>query len=613
MKTLPFAGLVGLASLGSHAQVPPSPFTRFPDPVVVTATRALQPAATLHEAIVITREDIEQSAPLSLGELLEQRADIELRATGGPGQPQGIFIRGAGAAQTLVLVDGLRVGSATQGGTSIENIPLELIERIEVVKGPLSSLYGSEAAGGVVQIFTRGKSVPHLFATVGYGSDNDRRAAAGVSTVDKDTSATLSMGYRKVDAPSATNPRVPFGAFDPDKDPYENAYGNLRVAQKLWQGEVLALEAFGSRARTRFDSGIPPNGEDDYSDQTIGGARITSSDQFASWWTSKLAVGTAVDKLAFHGQFPSVIETRQDQGSWINEITYPTGSLVAGLEGVRQYVKSDDSTPYDKRSRDTRSGFAAINESWQGNRLEASARRDHDDQFGNRNTGSVGYGYEWPQWFRISGIGARGFRAPTFNDLYARFPGYTPQPNLKPERSESREYSVSSATGAAIGWRLTRFDNKFEDLIVFDNALSTVRNVSRARIRGWEGSAEGRLWGVRWRAQYTQQNARDEDSGKRLQGRADRHGTLDLSRGWGSITAGLTVRVSGPRFDSIDEDPTTRLPGHGVVDARVGYAIDKHWSVTLHAANLGDKRYENAFGYDAPRRQVLLNVKFEAF
>ena len=247
------AGLLGLAATASQAQVPPyPPVSRSLDPVVVTATRALAAQTTLRDATVITREDLDAAGALSLGEVLERHAGVELRATGGPGQPQGLFIRGAGTAQTLVLVDGMRVGSATIGTTAIEHIPLELIERIEIVKGPLSSLWGSEAMGGVVQIFTRGKDVPHLFANAAVGTDRDRGVAAGITTIEKGTAAVLTMGYREVDAPSATTSRAPF-CHDPDRDPYDNAYANLRLAQRLWQGENLVFEAVGSRGRTAFD------------------------------------------------------------------------------------------------------------------------------------------------------------------------------------------------------------------------------------------------------------------------------------------------------------------------------------------------------------------------
>lgn len=614
MKPLPIAGLFTLAALGAQAQSSTLQYPRNLDTVIVTATRSLAGGSTLRDATVITRDEIESAGALSLGELLERRAGVELRATGGPGQPQGIFIRGAGAAQTLVLIDGLRAGSATQGTTSIENIPLEMIERIEVVKGPMSSLYGSEAAGGVIQIFTRGKSVPHLFVSTAYGTSNDRRVSAGLATAEKDTVLSLAMGARKVDAPSATNPRATF-SYDPDKDPYENAFANLHASQRLWQGEILALDAFVSRGRTRFDAGIPFDGipVDDRSDQTISGARFSSSTNFMPWWSSRLVVGQGRDKLAFHGQFASQIETRQDQAGWINEFATLGGTMVAGLETVRQSVRSDESLVYARDRRDTNSGFVSLTQDLQGQRFEGSVRRDDDDQFGTRNTGSVSYGVDWPQGARLSATFARGFRAPTFNDLYARFPGYIPNPGLLPERSNSREIALRSVAGAATSWRLTAFDNRFDDLIVFDGVAGTVKNVASARIRGIEASVDASWLGVRWRASVTAQRPRDEDSGLRLQSRAERFASIDASRAFGAWTAGIALHASGDRFDSTTQSADTRLPSYAVVDARVRYAIDKRWSVELTAANLGDRRYESSVGYDAPRRSVLLNLRFEAF
>ena len=208
MKPLSLAGLLGLASLGAQAQAPA--FATPPVPRPRRRHRHAQPAPATPDAARRHRHHARGAGRvagnLSLAEVLQRRAGVEFRATGGPGQPTGLFIRGAGTAQTLVLVDGVRVGSATIGTTSIENIPLEMIERIEVVKGPLSSLYGSDAIGGVVQIFTRGKNVPHFFATAAYG-DGQRPARLGGRrpAPTRTTSFSLAAGARKVDAPSATN------------------------------------------------------------------------------------------------------------------------------------------------------------------------------------------------------------------------------------------------------------------------------------------------------------------------------------------------------------------------------------------------------------------------
>ena len=611
MKPLPFAGLLGLAALGAHAQVaaPPFPFapTAF-EPVVVTASRTLVAAPTLRDAIVITREDLEASGSLSLAEVLQRRAGIEVRATGGPGQPQGLFVRGAPSAQTLVLVDGLRVGSATVGTTSIENIPIDLIERIEVVKGPLSSLYGSEAMGGVIQIFTRGKTVPHLFGTASYGTDADRRLSAGVASVDGKSTFAASIGGRRVDAPSATTDRVAF-CHDPDRDPYENAFGNLRVTHRMWQGEVLELEGFATRGRTNFDG----CGDGDRNDQTISGARFTSSSNFTRDWSSRLSVGEGRDQLQVHGGFPARFETRQSQVAWINELAIPAGKLVGGYEVLRQRVRSDESTVFAKTERDTRSLFAGINEAWGIQRLEASIRRDDDDAFGKRDTGSLGYGYLWEGVGLLSGTWARGFRAPTFYDLYGPSSDfYQPNPALRPEHNKSSEISLRGAERlAGMTWKVTAFDNRIEDLIAY--SFPTVANVNRARIRGVELNADGKAWGGSWTASYTIQKPRDETTGARLQGRAEQFGAFNAERRFGDWSVGVTLTASGDRFDSANEAPASRLGGYAVVDARATWRYDKFTRVELAVVNLTDKRYETSVGYEGTRRGILVGVRFDAF
>lgn len=608
MNPIHFAGLAGLAVSGViHAQ--PLPIVSSSTPLLVTATRSLAAGPTLREAVVITREELDAAGSLSLGEVLARRAGLELRATGGPGQPQGLFIRGAGTAQTLVLVDGLRVGSATIGTTSLENIPLEIVERIEVVKGPLSSLYGSDAIGGVVQVFTRGKGVPHLFAAAGVGNDRERRLSAGFTAADADTALTVTLGAREVDAPSATNPRAPF-SHDPDRDPYENAFANVRVSHRLWQGEMVTLEAFGSRGRTRYDAGLPFEGPalDDRNDQTLAGARVSSTNEIMPGWTSRLSLGHGRDRIATHGLFPGEFETRQDQASWINELTTGAGILSAGAETVRQRV--GPAGLFTRESRRTHSVFGGLRESWRGHRLEASIRGDDDDQFGRHTTGSASYGYEWEGVARASFTWGRGFRAPTFFDLYAPATDfYQSNPDLRPERSESREVSLRSAGTQALRWRVTAYDNRIDDLIVY--VFPTVRNVGRAEIRGVEATVELEALGARWRATGTSQKPRDADTGERLPGRARHFGTLEVERDFGPVRGALLVHASGERYDQPGE--AARLPGYATLDARVRYRLDKRWAIEVSGTNLANKRRETSVGYDAPGRGVLVSLRFDAF
>lgn len=607
MKSAPFAGLAAAVALGAQAQSP-APFQPF-ETLVVTAARGEQRLAdALRDVVVIPRDRIEQSGAISLAELLQRHAGVEFRGTGGPGQPSGLFLRGANAAQTLVLVDGLRVGSATVGTTSIEHIPLDLVERVEVVKGPLSSLYGADAIGGVVQVFTRAAAKPRLFASAGAGNSGEYRASAGFTAIEKEVTYSLSAGARQSDAPSATNDRA--FCHDPDRDPYENAFANAQVSWRWWQGEDITVAGFASRGKTRFDGcpGADGTFADDRNDQQLSGARVVSRSWFAPWWVSRLTLGQGRDKLEIRGSEPARFETRQDQVAWLNEFGTLLGPVVVGAEAVRQQVESD--AAFTRNRREVKSVFASANETWQGQRLEASVRRDEDDQYGGRNTGTVSYGAPWPGVGFVAMTAGKGFRAPTFYDLYGPTSDfYRPNPDLRPERSESREVTVRTLPGVAWPGRLTWFDNRIEDLITY--VFPTMENVRRARIKGLEASVEGFVAGVKVRGSFTQQRPEDEDTGYRLQGRAERFGRLELEhvRGSWRFTAGVTA--SGDRYDSADESPATRLPGYAILDAAVRYRLDKRTVLELSGSNLADKRYEHAVGYEAPRRAVLFSIRFE--
>lgn len=618
MKTSPLAGLAAAVALGAHAQQVLPSYSAAPtlafqplDSIVVTATRSPQRAIdALRDVEVITREDIDRAGPVSLAELLQRDALVEFRGTGGAGQPAGLFLRGANAGHTLVLIDGLRVSSATVGTTSIENIPLELIERIEIVKGPLSSLYGPDAIGGVVQIFTRASTKPRLFASAGYGSSSDARLAAGFTAIEGSTTVSFSTGGRKVDAPSATNDRA--FCHDPDRDPYDNAFANLQVLSRLSPGETLAFSGFTSRGRANFDGCPDAQGRfaNDRNVQTLDGANVSSSMAYAPWWTSRITLGQGRDALSIEGSTPARFETRQDQASWLHEFSTPNGKLLAGIETLRQKVLSD--TAFSQTKRDTNSAWVGLSESWASYRLEASARRDDDHQFGGRNTGTVSVGVPWTGVGILTATYGRGFRPPTFFDLYAPSSDfYVANPGLRPEQSRSRELALRSEPMAGWRLRLTGFDNRIEDLITY--VFPTMQNVRRARIRGLEASAEGTVWGTSVKASLAAQRPRDEDTGYQLQGRAERFGRLQASRSFGSWSVASGVTASGKRFDSADEAPASRLPGYAIADATVRYAAGKNWTVEVTASNLLDKRYEHAIGYDAPRRGVLLNVRFEAW
>ena len=603
MRCLPLLGLAGLAGLGAHAQSP-EPL----DPIIVTATRTPQALDTsLRDATVITRDEIAAAGKISFAELLQRKANVEIRVTGGPGQPASIFMRGANAQQTLVLVDGMRVGSATVGNTAVENLPLDLMERIEVVKGPLSSLYGSDAMGGVIQIFTRGADKSRLFASLTGGTPGDYSGNAGFTYAGDDTTVSLSAGARKVDAPSVTNEKS--FCHDPDRDPYRNAYFNLRATQVLATDQSLSFYAFASRGKTHFDGCTDFNGlaYDDQNEQTLGGASIVSSNRITDTWVSRLTFGQGRDKLEITGSYPSSFETVQNQASWLNELAIPGGNVLLGVETLRQEVQP--ASEFSTSGRTTNAVFGSVRESRHGQTVEASLRHDKDDQFGGRTTGNLGYGLAVGDWGAVSAVYGKGFRAPTFYDLYGPTSDfYVPNPGLQPERSTSIE--ARWRLPALAGWNasIIYFDNKIEDLIVY--VYPTVENVRNATIRGTQVELRGVLWEFAINASGTWQNPTDDETGKQLQGRAKSYGSLDISRSWGDWRVSAWITGTGARYDSNTESPSTRLPGYAVVGANVRYQLDREWSMELTGNNLGNTRYSLATGYDQPASTVLLTARY---
>ena len=578
------------------------------DAIVVTATRTPQPAeSTLGQTIVITRADIESAGPVDLAQLLRIHANADVRTTGGPGQPASLFLRGTNGNHTLFLIDGLRVNSASLGSTSIETIPLDLIERIEIVKGPFSGLYGSDAMGGVVQIFTRDDAKPLLRATLGVGNRNAMNANAGVAATEGDTHFTLNAGHSRIRAESATNPRATF-SYNEDRDPHRVDHVNAKISRTFRNGETLTLSAFQSSGRTDFDGGATTSNSNR---QKISGYQLESRNELSPGWQSRLVVGRGTDDLRYEGGFTAKFKTEQDQVYWTNELKTDRGFMTVGADA--RVEKVSGSSPFEIARRETKSVFAGYLERMGSSQLEFNLRRDEEEQFGSRNTGSVSYGLKLSTELQLYAKGGRAFRAPSFSDLYLPpDPDFGPSSNplLRPEKSDAAEIGLKYRTPQFMV-SLVGFNQKIDDLITFVFG-SGPQNVRRARIRGVELQGGTRWFDTNMRMAVTAQRPEDEDTHKRLQGRAETLVTLNLDRTWGKWRAATTVTHTGERFDSTTEAPASRMSAYTLLDANLRYAIDKYWTIELAIANVTDKRYELAQGYNAPGRLFMLNLKFAA-
>lgn len=576
------------------------------DPTVITATRTPQRASDMvAETTVLTRQDLQKSEARTLSELLATTAGIQFAANGGLGKASSIFVRGLEARHVLLLVDGVRVGSATLGTPSLDNLPLELIERVEIVRGPLTSLYGSGAMGAVVQIFTR-RGAATTGASVAAGSHRYGRVSAGVG-VDSPVELAAQAQRLKTEGFSATNAQVPFGNFNPDRDPFAQTSAAARLGARLaeaWRADALLLQA---RGRTHYDDGA---GADTYARlrNSVGGLQL--SGQPSAPWRTVLALGRSMDVYdtrASASPFVTLgpIETEQTQFSWENVLKSPYGQWLLVAERIEQDV-SRPGAPFTVSSRTVDALAVGYTLAVAGHDLQASLRRDRNSQFGNQTTGAFGYAYALsPQWRIGAGYG-ESFTAPSFNQLY--FPSFG-NPNLLPEEGEHYELFGAFGEGQTRA-RLTAYEHRYRGFI---SAGPAPANLPLVRIRGASLDAQSAFGAWRLDAGIDYVDPRNRTAGanfnRRLPRRALAAARAGIGYEFGAWQTGAQLRAQGRRYD--DSANTRPLGGYAVLDLRADWRVARHWTVGARINNALDKAYETAYGYNQPGREFYLSLRWQ--
>jgi len=602
LKPVAMTLAAGLAAINAFA-VEPDRATALTEPVFVTATRTPETLPSIIRPVeLITEQVIERSGQDTLTELLQQQANVQITANGGPGQTSNVFLRGANSTHTLVLLDGIRLNNAAGGTTPFENLPPSQIARVEIVPGPMSSLYGSEALGGVIQLFTnRWPDAPRISASAGYGSYNTSQVTGGVSAGSDTTGFTLNAGYIGTDGFSATNASAPAFAFNPDDDGYRNTSASGTLVHRFAPDQEIGFTGLYSKGRTHFDSGPT---SDDINNQTIGVYSAYSRNRLTSMWQSLVRVGVSADSLTIDGAFPGAIDSHQTQVTWQNDFSTAIGTVVAGVEYLRQEVAGDTSFAVDERN--IYSVFAGYTGAFGPHTLQASVRNDDNSQFGSQTTGALGYAFALNTDLRLRASAGTAFRAPTFFDLY--YPGFG-NPDLQPEEGASWEVGADYRTGAH-RLALTYFNNRITNLIVFDAATFVPENLGEARIKGLELAYDGQLAGLELRARLTLQDPVNATTGSRLPRRAEIFGNAGVARSFGRLRVGAEVVGAGPRFDSIDEAPSSRMDGYVLLNFLASYSLARGWSVDLRWNNALNTDYELAQGYSTPGSNVFVSLQY---
>ncbi|MFZ2162304.1 MAG: TonB-dependent receptor [Sideroxyarcus sp.] len=589
--------------------------------VVVTATRLKQPLnQSLSSATVITEQDIRDSQAPDVPTILRSVAGIEIDPSGGMGKTTGVFLRGTDSTHVLVLIDGVRVNSATIGTTAVEQLMLDQVERIEVVRGNVSSLYGSEAIGGVIQIFTkRGHGAGAANVSVGFGDQGTRRLSAGFGGATDGTDFNVQLSSFKTDGVSALNPDLALNA-NPDLDGYRNNSLSANVGHAFNTDHRVTASLFGSNGNNQYDTSsayVQPTDVNSSRSQ-IWKFSLASDNQINETWHSKVQFANGVDQYRdfLNGQpkaYGSLYQTSSDQLTWQNSLHLDDShQLLLGAESLRQTVSSDMNPGYVQNTRQIYSLFAGYTGNHGAHQAQLNLRQDNISQYGGKTTGLMGYGYGLTDAWRATASYSTAFRMPKFNELYWPDTGYGGgNPALKPERSRNLEAGLRYASGGQ-QFDAVYFDNRIGDLIAGWPPV----NIDKARIEGVEISYAGRFGDTGVKAALTSQNPRDEITGAQLIRRAKLHSSLGLTQQVGAWQVGGEWLYSGTRQDTY-YDPYTfasssrTLAAYNVFNLTAGYAINKDMRLSLRADNLTNQNDSSAYGYNPLGRRLFVAFHYQ--
>ena len=626
--------LLSLPLAAAHAQSTasaPMQTSRL-DAVVVTATR--EPAAlaeVVADVVVIDAEQIRASGADSLEDLLRRLAGAQLSRNGGPGQSAGVLLRGSGANGSVVLVDGVRLVSATLGQAALESISLAHVERIEVLRGPASSLYGADAIGGVVRITTRrgasGDAAPSLQATARVGSLKSREFAASIGAGGP-VDWSLGLARESSQGISAVAPGDRFGQHNPDRDGFTRTSAQAALGAELAAGHRVSASLLAARLNARYDAAefapptFVPDPSPDFRNRLDN--RVLALDyrgRITSLWTTTLAAGTQRDELRSGGTTVDRFVTDREQFTWQNALALASDQqLVLALDHVREAVQSSSFAVPAPQRRST--GAVA---SWTGRvdavRWQADLRRDRSTPGDDASTGKLGAAVELGEGWSVRGAAGTAFRAPSFNELY--FPDFGVA-SLRPERARSLEFGLdwagpADADRVAPRLGLTAFRNRVRDLITVASGAPAcppplsfcAANVGRATLRGVGLDLAQPLWradgaSIDLRARLDWLDAEDADTGTRLPRRAPHQQSISVTGRegpWGVAVGLLAVAARSEGGQT--------LGAYQTVDFKFTRRLAPGWQAEVSVLNAFDRRYEVALDYPGLPRQTWIGLRYD--
>ncbi|TNF62075.1 MAG: TonB-dependent receptor [Burkholderiales bacterium] len=584
---------------------------------VVTASRNVQLlSATMPHTTVIAREDIERSQASDLVTLLQREAGLQRTQNGGMGTVSGVFMRGAPSLQTLVLLDGVPLNKQdASGAVSLEHVMLDNVERVEIVRGNVSAIYGSGAIGGVIQIFTRDAGrEPSASLGLELGPRETARLSAQASGRVGDTAVSAGISRHVTGGFSAIDAVQSPGA-NPDDDGYRNTSVNLSLSHRLAERHRIGMRFMRSAGDTEYDN---PFGSAVDVQQSSTRLQQFSLFSDSSWedWRSRLTLSEQSDRASAvdDGFFGSAdrFQTRATVLSWVNNRALgDEWLLTAGLE--RQWQRVDTAstspfvTPYDVK-RQTGAVFGGIEGAFGPGMVQFNLRHDEVGEL-SESTGYLGYGLPLGQHWRLIASVSTAFHAPPLGYLYAPSFG---NPDLQPEQARSHEVGLQYQRDAH--WlRATWFDTRIRNQLDYDPSVFQFRNIGRTRNRGLEVSYRGRIGETGLRASLTLQDPQDDITGEALLRRARSFWSVGISQPLAGVVLDADLRHSGSRPDSYTDTGTftrvdTTLGSYTVLDLALSYRLRKDLELRARIDNVTDRDYQTVYSYNQQPRSFYLGL-----
>jgi vitamin B12 transporter len=621
LRAVARASATALVALPALSIVASSAFAQTSlDPVVVIGTREPQALSkSVSDIVLIDRDTLRDSGAASVEEVLRRYAGLQILQNGGPGQTAGYLLRGTNTNSTVVMIDGLRIGSATLGQAAFEALSLDQIERIEVLRGPASGLYGSDAVGGVIQIFTRrGQGPLNITGGIAIGEYDSRKADFALSGAQAGFDYAASIGRETSDGVSAIRPNDINGYYNPDRDGFRRTAATARLGFTPADGHRIGVSASQNKLNAQYDSanfGGPPDyladPTPDFRNRLT--TRVVSADYrgtLSPIWTTTAQVTHGIDDSRAGAPDPLPFKTTRDQATWQNALRLATDQQL--LLAYERLSEKADGVVAESLKRHNNAYIAGYTGQFGATSLQANLRRDESSAYGGFTTGTLGASYALTETLKLRALAGTSFRAPTFNDLYYPFYG---RPDIQPERGRSIELGVNWRSGASSA-SATVYRNKVRDLIVYNpdpngtecpaGFFGCADNVGRAKLQGATLSGSHRFGNLSLAANVDFLDARNVETGSRLPRRAAHQESVSADYDTGVWSVGASLTEVGAR-----PDVGAQLGAYAVTDLRATWRFLPQWRLEAKVLNVADRDVQPVYTYQGLGRQAWIGVRYD--